>query len=90
METRTLIRILGAIALSGVTALMSCKKEESAQLDDSGNLACGNCERIAVKCEGSLTTLCVPKLEDAQPQNCIPEQSLDCTPGSGGSGGAGG
>lgn len=88
METPMLV--LAAITLCGAAALASCKKDESAQLDANGNLECGTCERIAVKCEGSLTTLCVPKLEDAQPQNCIPEMSLDCTPGSGGSGGAGG
>jgi len=84
VKKTALIRVAAVLLVAGLAAIASCK-------DDAETVdGCGNCERILVKCEGNLSTVCVRDLADAIPQNCIPEQSFDCAPGGGGSGGAGG
>jgi len=79
-----LIRVAAVLLVAGLAAIASCK-------DDAETVGgCGNCERILVKCEGVPSSVCVRNIDEAIPQNCIPEQSFDCAPGGGGSGGAGG
>ena len=87
MTAGEFFRIASVITIASIS-VVSCK-DGAPKVGSDGEIECGNCENIAVKCEGKPDVICVPTIEDAQPQGCIPEQSVSCAPGSGGSGGAG-
>jgi len=87
MTVGEFVRIASILTVASLS-VASCK-DGGPTVGSNGEIECGTCQRTAVKCKGESEVICVPTIEDAQPQGCIPEQSVSCTPGSGGSGGAG-
>ena len=87
MLSGQMIRILVAMVFAGALGVAEGCIDSGPKVGKSGNTIedCGDCERLAVKCEGENKVVCVTTIKDLDP-SCIAEFSKDCSP-AGGSGG---